>query len=77
MTVRLADGPCRLAPQSIGSRTYAVTRGEEPLGTIGPVGAISRKALVDLPDEMDAASKVFLLWLVLIAWRGAAEGRGT
>ena len=65
-----------VAPEEIGSRRYVVSRGDEPIGAIGPSTALSRKAVVHLPDEMEAAQKVFLLWLVLMAWRGAADGRG-
>jgi hypothetical protein len=65
-----------LALEEIGSRRYVVKQEGEPIGHIGPSGAISRKVTVNLPDEMEDPEKVFLLWLVLMAWRKASHGRG-
>jgi hypothetical protein len=65
-----------LEAQEIGSRRYVVRLEGEVVGRIGPDGLLSRKVAVELPAEMDAAQKVFLLWLVLLQWRKAAQGKG-
>ena len=48
------------------------------VGSIRREGLLSRTALIDLPDPLPLAAKLFIFWLTLIIWRreGAAAGGG-
>lgn len=46
------------------------------VGCIRREGLMTRTALIDLPDDLPLAAKIFIFWLTLITWRkeGAAVG---
>jgi hypothetical protein len=39
------------------------------LGSIYPEHAMTRKALIDLPEEISLAGRIFMFWLVMILWK--------
>jgi hypothetical protein len=36
---------------------------------VGPAGASSREARVDLPGRLPLAVRIFIVWLALVTWR--------
>jgi hypothetical protein len=59
-------------------RSFSVFQGDTVVGTIRPVGWLSRRTLIDLPDDWSIPVQVFAFWLVLVIWNrddgGAAAG---
>lgn len=41
-------------------------------GRIAPKGALTRKATIDLPDDLPLPVQAFCFWLVLVLWNRAA-----
>lgn len=58
-----------LQPAALLSRAWSVTRGKEELGTIRPMGLLSRQALLDCSESIPLDVQLFLLWLVLHRWK--------
>jgi len=50
-------------------RTFQLTEQAMIMGTIRPNHALTRKCMIDLPDELDTARRVFIFWLVVLMWR--------
>jgi hypothetical protein len=68
------DDEYELYPTGVFSRSFELSRKKRPLGRIGARGAFSRRASIDLDDELPLEVRLFALWLVLLAWRRAAAG---
>lgn len=49
---------------------YQLLDGEHSIGAIHPAGALHRGAEADFPDDLPLEVCVFLLWVVLLLWRG-------
>ena len=66
---------------SVGERRYTLTaanpfvrrfvlrEGERRVGVVRPKNAFSHAALIDLPEEIPLAARVFMAWLVILMWR--------
>jgi hypothetical protein len=50
-------------------RTFLLLENNQQIGAIAPSGMLTRKASVQLPDELPLPVKVFLLWLTVILWK--------
>jgi hypothetical protein len=57
-------------------RTFLMLEGDRQIGSITPAGMFTRKATVDLPDELPLPIRVFLLWLTVILWKRDSEAAG-
>ena len=55
-------------------REFVLLAGSRQIGTLAPKGAFTRKAAVDLPDELPLPVRVFIIWLVAILWKRDAAG---
>lgn len=55
--------------RSFFGRTFVLERGSQVFGSIYPEHWFTRKALVELPDTLPLAVRIFMVWLVLIFWR--------
>ena len=55
--------------QSSG-RKCTLSLGSHEIGSVAPLWWFSRRARVDLPDDMDIASKAFVAWLALLLREG-------
>lgn len=54
-------------------RRFVLIEGNAIIGTIYPVSLFTRRAILDLPEEMPLVVRVFILWLVLLLWRRDAN----
>jgi hypothetical protein len=61
-----------LSSAGVFSLNYALTRGGQVLGCVYSLGVFSRRAGVDLPDELALEVRLFALWLVLLTWHRSA-----
>jgi hypothetical protein len=55
--------------RSIFGRTFVLEQGNQVLGSIYPEHWFTRKAMIELPDTLPLAVRIFMVWLVLILWR--------
>jgi hypothetical protein len=55
-------------------REFVLWAGSRQIGTVGPKHAFSRKAAVDLPDELPLPVRVFIIWLAAILWMRDSAG---
>ncbi len=62
-----------LEPRSIFGRAFDVRLDGAFLGAVSPLGMFSRKAEIDLPDDMPLPIQVFLFWLTVAMWRRQAK----
>ncbi len=71
----LAYDDCRytLRARSAFGRTFVLLEEERLLGTVAPDHAFTRKLTAELPEAMPLAVRVFILWLVILLWKRAAE----
>jgi hypothetical protein len=62
------------AASSFGRRFVLLEgEGEREIGSVRPAGLFTRKAIVDLSDELPLPVQVFVLWLTLILWKRQSE----
>ncbi|MFT5289433.1 MAG: hypothetical protein ACI8QS_001296 [Planctomycetota bacterium] len=58
-----------LASATAFKRRFVLRDGEKIIGSISPKTWISRKAVVDLPENFPLEIQVFITWLVVLMWR--------
>jgi hypothetical protein len=66
-----------LKAESAFRRTFLLLEDNQQVGSIAPAGMFTRKARVDLPDELPLPIKLFLLWLTVILWKRDSEAAAT
>lgn len=57
-----------LEAETVWSKKFVLSEGGLRVGSVYPERALTRKAVVDLPEEIPLAGKVFMFWLVMILW---------
>lgn len=67
-----------LCAEAIFRPAFLLLDGSTQIGSLSPEGGFTRRATVDLPEELPLVVKVFMVWLVIILWKresggGAAE----
>jgi len=62
--------------QSAFRRTFVVLDGDIGIGSISPDGIFTRRASVDLPEDMPLPMRVFIVWLAVILWKRASDSGG-
>jgi len=55
--------------ESPWGRAFLLRKGNAVQGSMRPVSAFSRRATIDLPDDLSLERKAFLVWLALLMWR--------
>ena len=75
--IETKQGRYTLKPESTFKRKFILLHGDRQIGSVSPNGAFTRKATIDLPENMSLAEQVFIFWLVLIMWKRAAEATAT
>ena len=70
-----------LGAESAFRRKFVLKYGDEPVGSVYPANAFTRKCIVDLPADIPLPVRVFMVWLVIILWKrdsdsGAAVAAG-
>jgi hypothetical protein len=63
-----------LKVESAFRQSFLLLENDRQIGSISPVSMFTRKARVDLPEELPLPIKVFLLWLTVILWKRNFEG---
>lgn len=59
-------GGAEYALRRTSGRACTLSLGSQEIGAVAPLWWFSRRATVDLPDDMDIASKAFVAWLALL-----------
>jgi hypothetical protein len=55
------------------SRKFGLFEDERQIGTIYPRGVFTKRANIDVPGEWPMASRVFIFWLVFLAWKRESQ----
>jgi hypothetical protein len=55
-------------------RTFILSENGREVGTVRPVHALTRKAAIDLPEDIALPVRIFMTWLVLVLWKRDDEG---
>ena len=63
-----------LCAEAIFRRAFLLLDGSTQIGSLSPQGIFTRRATVDLPEELPLVVKVFLVWLVIILWKRESDG---
>lgn len=58
-----------LEAESAFFRKFILSEAGQQIGSVYPLHALTRKAVVDLPEELPLALRVFMFWLVAIQWK--------
>lgn len=70
--ITFGDRQFRLRPRSLG-RTFDLYEGAARVGEVRPRHPFTRKAAATLPADLPLAVRVFILWLVVLLWKRAAD----
>ncbi len=57
---------------AVFGRKFVVSNGQNQIGSIFPEHCLSRKAVVDLPEDIPLAVRIFMFWLVMVLWKRAS-----
>lgn len=49
---------------------YLLLEGEQSIGAVRPAGALRQGVEADLPDDLPLEARIFIIWIVLLLWRG-------
>jgi hypothetical protein len=75
-TVEYADKQYTLRPASVWGRAFALLDRDKVVGMLSPRGIFTRRAAVDLPENMPLPVRVFIIWLAVIIWKREADAQG-
>ena len=62
-----------LKAESALFRRFILLDDDREVGSITPAGPITRRAAVDLPDDLPLSVRVFMIWLTVLLWKRAAR----
>jgi hypothetical protein len=65
-----------LRPTSVWGRAFALLDGDRVVGMLSPRGLFTRRAAVDLPENLPLSVRVFIIWLAVIIWKREADAQG-
>ena len=54
-------------------RAFIVLDGDLGIGSISPDGLFTRRASVDLPENIPLAVRIFIVWLAVILWKRESD----
>jgi hypothetical protein len=79
LEVEYGNNRYALKPISSFGRTFVLLDEGTILGTMRPLHAFTRKALVDFPDSIPLPVRIFMVWLTIILWKRdeGAAGAGS
>ena len=66
-----------LRARSIFGRAFLLLDGDREVGSLAPEGLCTRRAAIDLPEDLPLPVKVFIIWLAIILWKRDADSAGT
>ena len=58
-----------LEAESALHRKFVLSEDGKRIGSVYPEHALTRKAVIDFPEEIALAVRIFMFWLVLILWK--------
>jgi hypothetical protein len=59
--------------QSAFRRTFVVLNGDIRIGSISPDGFFTRRATIDLPEDIPLPVRIFMVWLAVILWKRESD----
>ncbi len=68
-SVNYGGNQYELKAESPFGKTFVLQEYEQLLGSIYPENVFTRRAIVDLPENIPLAVRIFMVWLVMILWR--------
>jgi hypothetical protein len=72
--VEHGGGKYTLEAESAGFRKFALYESGERVGSVYHEHALTRKAVIDFPEEISLPGRIFMFWLVAILWKRASDG---
>lgn len=72
-TIEFSDRQYTLKKESWAGRSFVLIQGDLEIGSIRPEGVLTRKATVQLPDDMPMPLQVFVIWLTILLWKREAD----
>ena len=62
-----------LEAESAWARKFVLSERGVRLGSVYPENAMTRKAVIDFPEAISLAGRIFMFWLVMILWTRDSE----
>ena len=72
--VEISGTQYTLEAETVMSNKFVLTKGGVPAGAVYREGVLTRKAVVDFPEEIPLAERCFMFWLVMILWNRSDSG---
>ena len=73
-TIAYGESVYRLRAKPGGSQVYQLAKdGGSVIGTFQLEGIMARQIEAQLPDDLPLVVRVFILWLVILAWKRASR----
>ena len=77
-TIQYADKQStRSRAKSAFRRAFELLDRDRKVGSLSPRGVFTRRAAVDLPENMPLSVKVFIIWLAVIIWKRESDSAAT
>jgi hypothetical protein len=71
--IEFSDRRYTLKKESWAGRSFVLLQGDLEVGSIRPEGMLTRKATVQLPDDLPIPLQVFVMWLTILLWKREAD----
>jgi len=65
-----------LCKKSAFRREFLLLDGSGEIGSLSPEGIFTRRARVDLPEDLPLPVRVFIIWLAVILWKRDSDAGG-
>jgi hypothetical protein len=62
-----------LEAESVWTRKFVLSEAGRQIGAVYPEHCMTRKAVIDFPEEIPLAVRLFMFWLVMILWKRASD----
>ena len=72
-TIEYADKRYTPRAKSAFHRAFELLDRDRKVGSLSPRGVFTRRAAVDLPENMPLSVKVFIVWLAVIIWKRESD----
>ncbi len=71
--VTTGERELELSAKSMFSRVFLLRERSRQIGSVRPLGIFTRRAEVDLPEDLDLCVRVFVFALVTLLWKRASD----
>ena len=68
-TIRHDGRSYTLRAKATFGRTFLLLAGDREVGSLSPQGLFTRRAAVNLPEELPLPLRMFVLWLAIVLWK--------